>query len=86
LVNVSKPEFWAAHKIAISQQRSGKDAEIKMIKDLEGAGIVVESIGDANIIKAADRYPGKFKKLFAKGWEIYKDKFKIEAIIKDSMG
>jgi len=56
-----------------------------MMKDLDGARVVVESIGDTDIIRAADRYPGKFKKLFDKGWKIYKEKFKIEAIIKDSM-
>ena len=77
MVNVPKPEFWATHKIAISQKRSGKDKEIKMMKDLDGARVVVESIGDTDIIRAADRYPGKFKKLFDKGWKIYKDKFKI---------
>jgi hypothetical protein len=83
LVNVPEPGFWAAHKIAISQKRSGKDAEIKMIKDLEGARVVVESLGDTNIIRASDRYPGKFKKLFDKGWKIYQDKFKIDTIIKE---
>lgn len=75
-VNVPKPEYWAAHKVAISQKRAGKDAEIKMIKDLEGAGVIIESMNEPDIIKAAARYPGKFKNLFEKGLEIYKSKFK----------
>jgi hypothetical protein len=54
-----------------------------MIKDLEGARVVVESLGDTDIIRASARYPGKFKKLFDKGWKIYQDKFKIDTIIKE---
>lgn len=75
LVNVPKPEYWAAHKIAISQKRSGRDAEIKMIKDLEGAGVIVDFLDESDIMEVVSRYPGKFKKLFDKGWKIYKEKF-----------
>ncbi len=75
-VNVPKPEYWAAHKVAISQKRTGGNAEIKMIKDLEGAGVIIESMGETGIINAANRYPGKFKKLFEKGLEIYRIKFR----------
>lgn len=69
---------WAlkAHKVAISQKRAVEDAEIKMIKDLEGAAVIIESMNEPDIIKAAARYPGKFKNLFEKGLEIYKSKFK----------
>ncbi len=74
-VNVPEPSYWAAHKIAISQRREGSHAQIKMIKDLEGAGIIVDAIGEENVIKAANNYPGKFRKLFEKGLEIYKSRF-----------
>ena len=74
-VIVPRPEYWAVHKIAISQKRIGKNAKIKMIKDLEGAGIIVDFLGETHIIKTANLYAGKFNKLFEKGWKIYKEKF-----------
>lgn len=75
-INVPTPEFWAAHKIAISQIRSGANAGIKMVKDIEAATIIIEFSGETEIIKAANNYPGKFKKLFEKGWKVYEEKFK----------
>ena len=76
LINVPKQEYWAAHKVAISQKRTGINAEIKMIKDIEAASVIIEFAGETEIIKAAKRYPGKFKKLFEKGWKIFEEKFK----------
>jgi hypothetical protein len=47
-----------------------------MVKDIEAATIIIEFSGETEIIEAANNYPGKFKKLFEKGWEIYEEKFK----------
>lgn len=70
-VNVPRPAYWAIHKIAISQKRSGKSAKLKMIKDLEGARIIVDFIGIAEILSIAKQFKGKFLKSFQSGWNFY---------------
>jgi len=79
-VSVPKPAFWAAHKIAMSQLRSGEQAELKMLKDLDGASIIVNFLGDKEVIRAAQYYKGKFLRLFQKGWKIYQSRFAEERI------
>ena len=68
-VSVPKPAFWAAHKVAVSQLRSGDLAEYKMIKDLEAAEAVLDTLGEPEILDAARTYPGKFLGYFRKGWD-----------------
>jgi hypothetical protein len=70
-VRVPRPEIWAVQKIAISQLRTGKDRKLKMIKDLEGAGIVIQSIGEKAVIIEAQKFSGKFASLFKKGFGIF---------------
>jgi hypothetical protein len=67
-ISVPRPAFWAAHKIAISQLRTGELAEPKMFKDLDSAAAIVDLMGEASICSAAETYPGKFLGLFRKGW------------------
>ena len=69
-VNVPGPVYWAIHKIAVSQKRSGKSAKLKMIKDLQGARIIVDFIGIKEVLSTASQFKGKFLKSFQKGWDI----------------
>lgn len=71
---VPKPAFWAAHKIVISQLRSGALADFKMIKDLDAARIIVEFMGERKIWNAAETLPGKFLGIFRKGWRCFQDR------------
>jgi len=80
-VTVPKPAFWATHKIAMSQLRSGRQAKLKMIKDLDGASIIVNFLGKKEVIRAAHAYKGKFLRLFQKGWKIYQSRY-AEQLIK----
>lgn len=68
MISVPKPAFWVAHKIAISQLRTGELAEPKMFKDLDSAAAIVDLMGEVEIGSAAEAYPGKFLRLFRKGW------------------
>ncbi|MCP5047781.1 MAG: hypothetical protein GY940_11465 [bacterium] len=70
-VNVPGPMYWAIHKIAISQIRSGKDAKLKMIKDLESARVIVDASGTEEILSLANHFKGKFLRLFQKGWDVF---------------
>jgi len=77
---VPKPAFWAAHKIAMSQLRSGEHAELKKMKDLDGARIIVNFLGYKDVLGAAQSYKGKFFSLFKEGWKIYQSRFPEELI------
>lgn len=77
-VNVPKPAFWAAHKIAMSQLRSGEQAELKKMKDLDGARIIVNFLGYEDVMGAAQCYKGKFLSLFQRGWRTYQSRFPEE--------
>lgn len=77
---VPEPAFWAAHKIAMSQLRSGEQAEFKKMKDLDGARIIVNLLGYRDIFGAALTYKGKFLSLFKKGWKIYQNRFPEELL------
>jgi len=79
-VTVPKPVFWAAHKIAMSQLRSGEQSELKMMKDLDGARIIVNFLGREEVIQAAQSYKGKFLRLFQKGWKIFQSRFTEDLI------
>jgi len=79
-VTVPKPAFWAAHKIAISQLRLGKNAKLKMSKDLDTAKMVVGFLGADPVLKAAYFYRGKFVILFEKGWKAYKKRFSDQVV------
>ncbi len=79
-VTVPKPAFWAAHKIAMSQLRSGEQSELKMMKDLDGARIIVDFLGREEVIQAAQSYKGKFLRLFQKGWKIFQSRFTEDLI------
>jgi hypothetical protein len=70
-VTVPKPEYWAIHKIAISQLRKGENSKLKMMKDLTGARVIVNFIGESKILIISKQFKGKFLKLFQKGWEIF---------------
>jgi hypothetical protein len=85
-VTVPKPAFWAAHKIAMSQLRSGEQAELKKMKDLDGARIIVNSLGYEDVIGAAQCYKGKFLTLFKKGWKTYQSRFPEETGIDSNQG
>ena len=74
-VTVPNLPFWACHKIAMSQLRSGEQAKLKMMKDLDGAKIIVNFLGYEEIIRAAQCYKGKFLRLFQKGWKVYQSRF-----------
>jgi hypothetical protein len=68
-VNVPHPLIWAAHKIAISQDRKGKNKDEKKSKDLTLANIIVTEIGHENFYKQVEmKFRGKLLKLFQKGW------------------
>jgi hypothetical protein len=79
-VTVPKLAFWAAHKVAMSQLRSGEQAKLKMMKDLDGARIIVNFLGDEDVIHAAQHYKGKFLTLFQKGWKVYRSRFAEDLI------
>lgn len=67
-VTAPAPEIWAAHKIAISQLRKGRLAIAKQEKDLEGAKIIMEWLGEKTITRAAESFSGKkFITLFYSG-------------------
>lgn len=68
-IKVPKPEYWAAHKIAISQMRKKPE---KADKDLSDAHRVIKHIGIDIVIQAAGHYPGKFEKSFKQGLEQYR--------------
>ncbi|UCH98668.1 MAG: hypothetical protein JSV88_12265 [Candidatus Aminicenantes bacterium] len=70
-VIVPGPVYWAIHKIAISQLRKGKDASLKMMKDLGGARVIVNFIGEEEILSKSKQFKGKFLELFKKGWDIF---------------
>jgi len=74
-VKVPKPAVWAIHKIAVSQRRTGKDSNLKMIKDLENARTVIQGLGKESVLREAGRFKGKFKALFLKGYEVLSKKF-----------
>ena len=69
-VTVPKPPYWAIHKIAISQRRKGGNSRLKMMKDLAGARVIVDFVGEAVILDISKLFKGKFLKLFQKGWDI----------------
>ena len=69
-VVVPKPGYWAVHKIAISQLRKGESSELKMMKDIDGARVIVEFLGEDEILAIAGQFKGKFVRLFQKGWDI----------------
>ena len=72
---VPKPAYWAIHKIAISQLRKGENANLKMKKDLVGAHVVVNFLGEAQILSISYQFKGKFLNLFHKGWHFYSSQF-----------
>ncbi len=76
-VKVPRPAVWAVHKIAVSQLREGKDHELKMIKDLENAMIVLRWIGKDKIILEAGLFKGKFSRLFKKGLQLMETRYEI---------
>ena len=76
-VQLPQPAIWAIHKIAISQLRQGKDRELKMIKDMDNALVVLNWLGKERISLEADYLKGKFKKLFLKGLQIMEAKYEI---------
>jgi hypothetical protein len=76
-VKVPRPAVWAVHKIAVSQLREGKDRELKMIKDLENAMIVLKWMGKDKLLLEARLFKGKFMKLFKKGLQRMETKFGI---------
>lgn len=73
-VTVPGPGYWAIHKIAISQLRKGENSKLKMMKDLGGARVIVNFIGESQILATSRQFKGKFLKLFQKGWEILIEK------------
>jgi hypothetical protein len=76
-VQLPRPAVWAIHKIAISQLRKGKDYELKMIKDMDNALVVLNWLGKEKILLEAGHFKGKFKKLFLKGLRIMEEKYEI---------
>lgn len=70
-VIVPRPEYWAIHKIAISQLRKGKNASLKMMKILGGARVIVNFLGEEEILSKSKQFKGKFLKLFQKGWDVF---------------
>lgn len=77
LVKVPRPGVWAVHKIAVSQLRVGKDHELKMIKDLENAMVVLKWLGKDRILLEAGQFKGKFLKLFQKGIRLLEERHEI---------
>jgi len=76
-VKVPRPAVWTVHKIAVSQLREGKDRELKMIKDLENAMIVLKWLGKDKLMLEAGLFKGKFMKLFQKGLQHMEARFEI---------
>ena len=76
-VKVPRPAVWTVHKIAVSQLREGKDRELKMIKDLENAMIVLRWLGKDKILHEAGLFKGKFSRLFQRGLQIIINKYEI---------
>ncbi len=76
-VRVPRPAVWAVHKIAVSQLREGKDRELKMIKDLENAMIVLNWLGKDKLLLEAGLFKGKFRKLFQKGLQRMETRYEI---------
>lgn len=74
-VKVPRPAVWAIQKIAISQQRKGKGADLKMIKDMENALVIMSWLGKETILKEAGQFKGKFKNLFQKGFQFMQKKY-----------
>ncbi len=68
-IRVPKPEYWAAHKMAISQMRKKPE---KADKDLSDTHRVIKHIGIEIVIEAASKYPGKFEKSFKQGLEKFR--------------
>lgn len=76
-LQLPQPVIWAIHKIAISQLRKGRDSELKMIKDMDNALVVLNWLEKEKILLEADHFKGKFKKLFLKGLKIMEEKYEI---------
>jgi hypothetical protein len=76
-VQLPRPAVWTIHKIAISQLRKGRDSELKMIKDMENALVVLNWLGKEKILLETDNFKGKFKKLFLEGLKIMEEKYEI---------
>lgn len=76
-VQLPRPAIWALHKIAVSQLREGKDSELKMIKDLDNALIVLNWLGKEKVMLEAGPFKGKFKKLLLKGLQLMEAKYEI---------
>lgn len=70
-IDVPDPLVWAIHKIAISQERSGVNKGWKSVNDLNVAGLIVQKLGEENVLRRVGQYKGKFLKLFRKGWAEY---------------
>lgn len=77
LVKVPSPAVWAVHKIAVSQLREGRDHELKMIKDLENAMVVLRWLGKDKILLEAGLFKGKFSRLFQKGLLLMESRYGI---------
>ena len=69
IVNVPAPAVWAVHKIAISQQRQGKTASLKSMKDLQGAKVILDWLGEDELLKIAQNLRGKLLSFFKRGWD-----------------
>jgi len=76
-VKVPRPAVWAVHKIAVSQLREGKDHELKMIKDLDNAMVVLKWLGKDKLLLEAGHIKGKFRKLFQKGFQLLETRYEI---------
>lgn len=76
-VQLPRPAVWAIHKIAISQLRTGRDGELKMIKDMDNALIVLNWLGKDKLMLEAGQFKGKFAKLFQKGLQLMKTRYEI---------
>ncbi len=76
-VQLPRPAVWAIHKIAISQLRKGERHELKMIKDMDNALVILNWLGKEQILLEADQFKGKFKKLFLKGLQIMEVKYEL---------
>jgi hypothetical protein len=76
-VKVPRPAVWAVHKVAVSQIREGKDRELKMIKDLDNAMVVLKWMGKDKLLLEAGHIKGKFRKLFQKGFQLLETRYEI---------
>jgi len=76
-VQLPQPAIWAIHKIAVSQLRKGRDNELKMIKDMDNALVVLNWMGKENLLLEAEQFKGKFKRLFLKGLQKMEAKYEI---------